>query len=95
MIQLYQLRVFQQRKKKIQIQKGMCNSMFTAALIPTAKIWKQLSTNGRVHKEYAVCTYTGEPFSAIKKGNLAICDHMYREIRQTVKDKHCLIVLIM
>ena len=68
--------------------------MFTAALIPVAKIWKQLSISGWMHREYVVYTYTVESFSAIRKGNLAICDNMYREIRQTVKDKYCLILLL-
>jgi len=47
-----------------------------------------------MHKEYMVYTYTAESFSAIRKGNLAICDNMCREIRQTVKDKYCLILLL-
>ena len=63
--------------------------MFTAALIPIAKIWKQLSISGWVHKEYVVYTYTVESFSAIKKGNLAICDNMGNKAdseRQTLFD---------
>ena len=67
----------------------MCNSMFTAALIPIAKIWKQLSISGWVHKEYVVYTYTVESFSAIKKGNLAFCDNMGNKAdseRQTLFD---------
>ena len=92
-IQLYQLWIFNQEKKK-RIQKGIWTSMLTAALIPIAKIWKQLSISGWMHKDYVVYTYTVESFSAIKKGNFAICDNMYREIRQTVKDKYCLISLL-
>ena len=61
------------------MEKKTCTPVLTAALFPTAKVWKPPkcpSIDEWVKKTW--CIYTMEYYTAIKKGNVAICDDMDR-----------------
>ena len=85
--------------EKTQTGKDMCNPTFTAALLTTAKTWKQSKcplTEEWIKKMYI---YSMEYYSAIKKSEIIAfaATWMDREIiilskvSQTVRDKHHLL----
>ena len=66
MIQQSHFCVFVQRKQEILVQKYTSTPVFTAALFTRAELWKQVSIDGWMDKEMAVCVHSiNQPYKKI------------------------------
>ena len=87
-------------KRKTIIQKNTCTPMFTAALFTIANIWKQPKSPSRDNKEDAVYKY--KRLLIIKKKICHLQQHgwtertlcLVKQIRETNRNKYCMISLI-
>ena len=95
--------VFFKPERKTYLGRDICTPMFTAALVTIAEEWKQPKcpwTDEWISK--MCCTHAMEYYSVLKRKailsyaapGMSLGDIMLGEIRQSQKDKYCVILLI-